>query len=39
MGNLIVTVHYYTLMDFILYDIDNGRWVQPIHNALIPKES
>ena len=24
--------------DFILYDIDNDRWVQPIHDALIPKE-
>ncbi len=24
--------------DFIVYDIDNNRWVQPIHNALIPKE-
>jgi endoglucanase len=24
--------------DFILYDIDNGRWVQPIHDALIPRK-
>jgi endoglucanase len=24
--------------DFILYDIDNDRWVDPIHDALIPKE-
>jgi endoglucanase len=24
--------------DFILYDIDNGQWIKPIHRALIPSE-